>query len=136
MNIFHSLLLSCFFYIFHKISTVTSTFFQPSGQRSNCRHHLALSKRFLWSVSSTLISHFQLVRLPSPFFSSSLLQLPTYKQQPRSSVASFLCATPPSEGYHHHLHHHHQLFPSLTSTTCSACSCKDGGGIKRCTPGN
>lgn len=84
VNIFHSILLPCFLYIFRTFSTVTSSFFQPSGQRSNCRHHLAVSKRFLWSVSSTLISHFQLVRLPSPFFSSSLLQLPTYNSSHRA----------------------------------------------------
>ena len=136
MNICHSILLLCFLYIFHKFSTVTSTFFQPLGQRSNCRHHLAVSKRFLWSVSSTLISHFQHVRLPSPFFFSSFLQLPTYKQQPQSSVASSLRANSPRGIHHHHYHHHHQLFPSLTSTTCGTCSCKDGGVIKRCTPGN
>lgn len=135
MNIFHSILLPCFLYIFRTFSTVTSSFFQPSGQRSNCRHHLAVSKRFLWSVSSTLISHFQLVRLPSPFFSSSLLQLQTYNSSHRALRLVSVRQPPPPRGIHHH-HHHHQLFPSLTSTTCGACSCKDGGVIKRCTPGN
>lgn len=123
--------------------SIFSTHFQQSPAHSSspqAREATAATILLSQSVSSGLFP-----RLWSHTFSSYVFPRPSsprlcFSYQPIIAAtelcASSLCANPPLPRGIHHYHHHHQLFPSLTSTTCGACSCKDGGVIKRCTPGN